>query len=464
LALNWREIDFILDELELEGALINQIHQPSHQSLVLELYGSSGPLKLFVSLSNPHCRIHTLSRRLANPERPPRFTSFLRAHIRNGRIQSISQIGAERIVKILIRREAKEVVLWIRLWASAANIIAADPDGLVLDAFYRRPRRGEISGGRFELPGPGDSATRKRYMPRDFPGDGSYNTRVEAYFFQIEEDEKRESHRQKALSGLAMKENRILARLERLEERQSTLGDDLRLRELGDLLKGNLHRIKKGDKWLDTEDYFHSGSKITIELDPRLTPPKNVESYYTRYRKAKGARQRIDRDTETLKRELRDLRQRKARMDNDADFEVDIAPKAPPASKIGKIGTGLAFSSHQYRIIVGRTASENEQLLRRHVNGNDYWFHSRDYPGSYVFVKSIKGKSLPLETMLDAGNLAIFYSKAKKSGQGDIYYTQVKHLRRARAAKTGLVLPMREKNLYIKLDPVRLQRLRKSKS
>ena len=94
--------------------------------------------------------------------------------------------------------------------------------------------------------------------------------------------------------------------------------------------------------------------------------------------------------------------------------------------------------------------------------GNDYWFHARDWPGAYVFVKTLKGKSVPLETMLDAGNLAVFYSKGRSSGGGDIYYTQVKFLRRARDGKTGLVIPTREKNLYIRLDPERVARLRKS--
>ena len=30
-----------------------------------------------------------------------------------------------------------------------ANMIATDPDGTILDALYRRPKRGEISGGTY---------------------------------------------------------------------------------------------------------------------------------------------------------------------------------------------------------------------------------------------------------------------------------------------------------------------------
>jgi predicted ribosome quality control (RQC) complex YloA/Tae2 family protein len=62
--------------------------------------------------------------------------------------------------------------------------------------------------------------------------------------------------------------------------------------------------------------------------------------------------------------------------------------------------------------------------------------------------------------MLDAGNLAVHFSRGKGSGGGDVYYTQVKYLRRAKGAKKGTVLPTQEKNLSIRLEPARIERLK----
>jgi predicted ribosome quality control (RQC) complex YloA/Tae2 family protein len=109
--------------------------------------------------------------------------------------------------------------------------------------------------------------------------------------------------------------------------------------------------------------------------------------------------------------------------------------------------------------MVGRDATENDALLRRHVKGGDLWLHARDFPGSYVFIKQRPGKSFPLEILLDAGNLAIFYSKGRGSGEGDLFYTPVKYLRRAKNGPKGLVIPTQEKNLHIKLDESRLREL-----
>ena len=71
-----------------------------------------------------------------------------------------------------------------------------------------------------------------------------------------------------------------------------------------------------------------------------------------------------------------------------------------------------------------------------------------------MFVKSVPGESLPLYTMLDAGNLALFYSNRKSSGQGDVDYTR--YLRRIKGGKGGLVIPTREKSLIVRLERERI--------
>jgi predicted ribosome quality control (RQC) complex YloA/Tae2 family protein len=113
----------------------------------------------------------------------------------------------------------------------------------------------------------------------------------------------------------------------------------------------------------------------------------------------------------------------------------------------------------EWLVIVGRDARENDDLLRHYVKGRDLWLHARDWAGSYVFIKYRAGKTVPLELLLDAGNLALFYSKGRQNGQGDLFYTEVKYLRRAKNGPKGLVIPTQEKNLHISIDKERLRRL-----
>ena len=468
-SLNWREIDHILSELSLPGSLIQEIHQPLHDRITLELFRDGVHFTVLISLSPRFPRMHALSEKLANPATPPRFASFLRAHLRSGRIESAEQIRnaageGERIVRIAVRRSGEEKALWVRLWGAAANAILTDAEGTILDAFYRRPKKGEISRQRFSpIPGPGKGA-RKEYAVRELPGEGVFNEKLEAHFREAETYGDIERMTAQADAELAMSENKVLANIEKLKERLAEYANLERFKELGDLVTSNLHAIAKGQRWLRAEDFYHGNATVEIELAPGLTPAQNAEGYYDQHRKAKLGKSKVEEEIVHLNATLvRIVRQRAAILENpDPALLGKVAKNAAKARKpLFDAGTpGLVFSSPPFRIIVGRTAAENDQLLRKKVRGNDWWFHARDWPGAYVFVKALAGKSLPLDTMLDAAALAVHFSRGKSSGQGDVYYTQVKYLRRAKGAKKGTVLPTQEKNIHVRLDPARIERLK----
>jgi predicted ribosome quality control (RQC) complex YloA/Tae2 family protein len=476
-SLNWREIDLVLSELALPGSLIQEVHQPRHDRLVLHLFRAGVQSMLLISLSPRFPRMHALTEKLANPGAPLRFAAFLRAHIRGGRVESADQLRTstepaigERVVKISVRRADDVKVLWVRLWGAAANAVLTDESGLILDAFYRRPKKGEISGAPFDPRGkPGaqprpKSAVPVEYAVRELPGEGSFNERLETLYRDFEGWGDRERAAAQAEAELEMSENKLLSNLERLRRRLSEYANLERFRELGDLLTSNLHLVGRGERWIRVEDFFHGNTVVEIELKPSLTPARNAESYYDRHRKARLGRGKVEEEIENLEATLVRVRTQRAALAANPD-PLSLVAVAKSAARARKPlhetdMPGLVFVSPPFRIIVGRTAAENDELLRRRVRGNDWWFHARDWPGAYVFVKAQPGKSLPLETMLDAATLAVHFSKGKTSGQGDVYYTRVKYLRRAKGARRGTVLPTQEKNLHVKLDPVRIERLK----
>ena len=144
---------------------------------------------------------------------------------------------------------------------------------------------------------------------------------------------------------------------------------------------------------------------------------------------------------------------------NPVRIEQLLRKDTTPKQQKKKEHPGLDFIVNGWYILAGRDANENDELLRHHVRGSDMWFHVRDFPGGYVFVKHRPGKTIPLDILLDAANLAVYYSKARNSGKTDLYYTQVKYLRRAKNGPKGLVIPTQEKNLCITPDKERLRRL-----
>jgi predicted ribosome quality control (RQC) complex YloA/Tae2 family protein len=479
-SLNWKEIDLVLSELSLPHSLIQEIHQPAHDRVVLQLFREGEHFSLLISLSPRFPRMHRITGKLPNPAKPPRFASLLRAHIRGGRIESAGQVRkadgveGERIVGITVQRGDERSTLWVRLWGAAANAILTDREGTILDAMYRRPKKGEVSGKAFQplaaaglaaAAGRGTGAAAKEYTVRSLPGEGSFNEKLEAYFREQETHGDLQRLAAQAEAELEMGENKVLANREKLQARLVEYDNLERYRELGDLVTNSLHAIAKGDRWLKVEDFYHDNAPVEIELKPSLTPAQNAEAYYQRHRKAKLGRSKVEQEIAQLTATLEKIQRQRAALSQHAEdpaFLDQAAKKAAAARRpLFDPGTpGLVFSSPPFRIIVGRTSTENDELLRKKVRGSDWWFHARDWPGAYVFVKAQPGKSLPLETMLDAATLAVHFSKGKTSGQGDVYYTQVKYLRRAKGAKKGTVLPTQEKNIHVKIDPARIERLK----
>lgn len=481
MSLNWREIDRILEELPLADALIQDIRQPRHFQLVLELYRRGRSFPVLFSLANPHCRLHRLSRRLSATGKPQRFVSFLRAHVRGGRIVAASQVGAERIVRLEVRRasaasgppaasvpaeagagepQGATVILWARLWAGAANLIATDAHGRILDALYRRPKRGEVSGGLYQ-PRQGESTApaAREFTVRELPGPGDFNERVERHYFALEEQAERERLRAAALGRLRRREVGLLAAVEALERRREQFLDADSLRRCGELILANLHALSRGSSWLQAEDPQQPGARTHVELDPRLSPAENAAAYFRRYRRAREGLSGLEEQLAQQREALSRLRAELERTRGEQELER-LRAAAPRESRRPDSGApGLEFRSGACRILVGRTAKENEELLRGHTRGNDTWIHARDYAGAYVFIRAPSGKSIPLEALLDGATLALWYSKGRQSGRGDVYYTQVKYLRRPRGGKPGLVLPTQEKNLHVRLEAERLRRL-----
>ncbi|MFA5468673.1 MAG: NFACT RNA binding domain-containing protein, partial [Sphaerochaetaceae bacterium] len=231
-------------------------------------------------------------------------------------------------------------------------------------------------------------------------------------------------------------------------------------RHSGDLLSSAGVELSGQEEWVEVDDYLQEGHKVTISVDPSLTLGENIEAYYRKYSKGKGSYEQTLQAIETLKQTIDERQAYYTKLLTQEDHILKAAlDKATKKGTKNEGSVGLSFKSGIFTLLVGRSAKENEELLRKGVRGNDWWMHNRHYSGAYVFIKSLKNKSIPLETLLDAANLALYYSKGRSSAKGDLYYTQVKYLRRVKGGKPGLVLPTQEKNITIKLDEERLNRL-----
>ena len=491
MSLNWKEIDLVLSELDLEGAQIQKVLQPSFDSILLGLYGKGRETGLLISVSHGACRIHRLSKNPPKNDRPLRFMECLRSRLRGGHVLSLSQLGDDRVVRMDIavsRHEGEEgdgsastncvYSLFARLWSGAGNIVLCDQAGIIIDALARRPAKLEIAGHPFvaalakKAPPPDAGQPPKPPKPpREFlvrelpdppgrPGAG-FNERVEAWYAERGGELSRENLLELARERFEKRRRILETRIAALEAQAKEFRQAGRQRELGDLIMANLGQSPEGH-FLAVEDFYHNGP-VRVEIDPALSLVKNANNYYEQARKETRGLAEVESEITRWKSELAVQAAELARLETVRDpllIAKSLDKGGTTRTTVSAKYPGISLERSGWLILVGRSAKENDELLRRHVRGSDLWLHARDYAGSYVFIKARRDKSVPLEILLDAGQLALYYSKGREAGEGDLYYTFVKWLRRAKDGPKGLVIPTQEKNLHIRLDDARVRELR----
>ncbi|OKP80064.1 hypothetical protein A3842_12400 [Paenibacillus sp. P3E] len=124
------------------GARIGKIYQPSTHDLIFILRGSGGGGKLLLSANPTYPRVHLTDRNSINPAEAPMFCMLMRKHCEGGTIESISQVGLERIIHIQVRTRdelgdvsAKKII--IELMGRHSNIILTDlATGTIIDGIH----------------------------------------------------------------------------------------------------------------------------------------------------------------------------------------------------------------------------------------------------------------------------------------------------------------------------------------
>jgi len=503
MSLNFKEIDLVLSELKLVGTRIQKVLQPSYDTIILETFGTiEGRQDILISVSSGACRIHALSELPAKNERPLRFMECLKSRIRGGRIDSVEQLASDRIVKISLtmpvdeetelseperadigktsngipRAPSRSYTIYARLWSGAAgNIFLVDENNLIVDALLRKPEKGESSGelclieSSLQVPD-ADEMARKiaKFAIRDLEGDGSFSERVAIHYGN--------KAGELSLDNMRLRANeRFEKRMRLMETRETELrlllkdyGDAERYKQIGDILmaggfdSSTSKNPRSGSSAFIEAHDFYTDKKVSIQIDPSLSNVENAQKYYEKFRKASSGLEEIGKELARLNYEQEEAKTWLKRMQAETDpFAI--------AKALEKAGTVREQSARKFpciwleykgwTMLVGRSAKENDELLRRHVRGSDLWLHARDYSGSYVFIKAQRSKTFPLDIMLDAANLALYYSKARKNMEGNVYYTQAKYLRRVKDGPKGLVIPTLEKNLFIHLDELRIKEL-----
>ncbi|MBP5627752.1 DUF814 domain-containing protein [bacterium] len=264
-------------------------------------------------------------------------------------------------------------------------------------------------------------------------------------------------------------------KLQKIEEDLKKARNADHYRRLGDLLKINYNQISPRQTSIELQDVFEPDApKVEIKLLEGRSPKDNVAHYYQLAQKAERGFDTLKKRHEKTAAELAELKERLAKVSDCSLAELKAlndpaedkpAKKEKPAKSANPDGPYKVYrciSSDGFKIIIGRSANDNDYVTLRLANGNDGWLHVRDYPGSHAIIRSEKGREITPTAWKEAAELCAALSKAPDLAKVDVIYTYKKFVSKPRNAKAGSVLVAGGKNIVVKKDTAKNKAWRES--
>lgn len=241
--------------------------------------------------------------------------------------------------------------------------------------------------------------------------------------------------------------------------------ENLKYSNIGILLQSNLYKVKKGDTTVIVLDYFNNNEELEINLNPLLDPSSNLKAIFNKAKKASTAIVEVKKQIDIVLKEIEYL--------NTILFQLSIADnKDLEEIKLELSLNGYLKSNQKYKkkqqkiefitykvddilIYVGKNNTQNDYLTHKIASSNDYWFHTKNLPGSHVIVRIPENDPnfvMSEKLIRTAANIAAYYSTGKTSSSVPVDYTKVRYLKKVPGMKGSFVTLQNQKTIYIDPD------------
>ena len=341
------------------------------------------------------------------------FDIALSKKINKSKIQDVFLVNDDKILRFECMQShsyKKELFyLQFEFTGKHTNIIILDKDEVVIEALrhidiYSSYR--EVKVGHKLLP-----LKKKEFVPKEYPIDDIEQFLYDEY--KKDYEKKLQSLKTQKLSLLKKNLDKLLKRLDELEDENELLKSSEELFYIGNLVLSNLHNIKPYQKEIELTDY--DGSKI-------LYKPEKLYENISRlpddiFSKAKRLRQKAKNlhiEKESLLSKIEHIKRFMTIVEESDEIDkIELLFPKKQQSKKEKTDDNLeVFYVEGYKILLGKNEKGNIKLLKD-AKAKDIWFHLKDMPSAHVLVKTDK-QNIPQNVLEFAAKLCVEFSTTQK--------------------------------------------------
>lgn len=224
--------------------------------------------------------------------------------------------------------------------------------------------------------------------------------------------------------------------------------------QLADVVMANLHEFKDSKLEVELLD-FYSGKIIKINLKPQQKAQDFAAQLYRKNKNRKLEWEQIEKTIQNKTQLKNELVSQIQKLEEVHEFRglKTFKKEEVKEKSILKTTSSLPFKSFEidgFPVWVGKSAKDNDEMLRGYVHKDDLWLHARLVPGSHVVIKMKGFKNTPPMVLERAAELAAFYSKYKSESLAPVIYTEAKNVRKVKGSPAGSVKVDRENVLMVK--------------
>lgn len=533
---------------------LSKIYQPFEQDLVLTFRKERKNIQLLLSANAQYPRFYITSQTIANPDKAPTFVMVLRKYLEGSVLQSIEQLGVDRIVNFNFSNRNElgdqvQLVLSLELMGRHSNVILYDQkSGHIIDLLKRinpdenrvrlllpkakyelpplisgingfevtekefrektmhsdpvdfasqiggldRDDRQELTGyleddfsyssfktfmdqfnkkGAFILKTPKNKRKIFPYLPYHLnltkeSADPDINHALDEFYeYQSNQDWVRQKSAQieRLIKNEYKKLTKKIVKLKKqLEQAENSEG----YRIQGEILNANLSQVKPGMAEVSLPNYYDNNRPLKIKLDVALSPARNAQKYFTKYKKLRDSIKHVKEQISIAQDNLDYFDSVQTAIDNAEPQDIDQIteelmnqgylkkPQKPKRKKkITEKNLNKFRISSGKTVLVGKNNLQNDWLTLKKANKTDIWFHVKNIPGSHVILQSAEATD---EDIRETAEIAAYFSKAKNSAHVQVDYVQDKRVKKPNGAKPGFVIYTGQNSIEVTPEKTRV--------
>lgn len=481
MSLKWKEIARLVEEARplLVGSSVQKIAQVKElaagDSFAFHGFGAAGYWRLWVCLFQDHTTwvLADEDWDLDSQPEPSTFVMVLRKHVVGKRVISVEQVEGERFVFLHLEGGSS---LLFELLPKRANILLVDswdPKERTVHCVQSYRQVSLEAGAIYRLRPPPAAGISEE--AREFGGVGAgpypYHRAVAEQYWGGVQKTGFASYKRLWRQAWKSQTKKMASALKNAEGDLGESREAELFQKRGMALVTHLYAL--GPKKLPKEKVL-SLEGLEIPLDPSKNYSDNAETFFRKAKKMHRAVGELEARVADLERRVAEqavVTEKIERAASEEELEALApffqaenipVPERPTGMEDKKASEAKPClevkSSDGFLIYCGRNQEENRQVTFREAKGNDLWLHVKGVPGAHVVIKSQKSKSVPLNTLLEAAQLCLYYTKIRKGKRAEVDYT---HRKNVRAIKGTLaeVTYTGNKALYVEADPEVLKKL-----